>query len=78
MKAAATAAVSGSRQDQDERRPKVAGHRRRSRESTSFSEGIASLNDALNSAATLNSLEDEFDKISEPSTNSYIYCDAYK
>ena len=53
------------------------------REESSFSEGIASLNEALNSnemAATLNTLddEDELDKISEPSTNSYIYCDAYK
>lgn len=63
-------------QKQQHQHPKRISH-----ESSSFSEGIASLNDALNShdmAATLNSLEDDFDKISDPSTNSYIYCDAYK
>lgn len=55
------------------------GNRVHSRKSSSFSEGIASLNDAVNSAATLNSLEDDdSDMISDPSTNSYIYCDAYQ
>lgn len=46
---------------------------------SSFSEGIDSINEAINSneMGTLNSLE-EFDKFSQISTNSYIYCDAYK
>ena len=70
-----------SRQQHHQQQQRHHGTKRTSRESSSFSEGIASLNDAINSqdmAATLNSLEEDFDKISDPSTTSYIYCDAYK
>ena len=44
----------------------------------SFSEGIASVNEAIHSNETLNS-DEEFDKFSQISNNnSYVYCDQYK
>lgn len=47
------------------------------RDEGSYSEGIASLNEVLNSHATQNTLDDN-ESLSDPSTESYIYCDAYK
>ncbi len=49
------------------------------KQTNSGSEGVQSINELANSKdmATLNSF-DEFDKLSQLSSNSFICCDAYK